>query len=42
MAVFELVDIGGTMKSNPVNANECISCSAFETICPEDAIKVID
>lgn len=42
VAVFEMKDVGGEEKSNPVNEGECIVCRACEVSCPESAIKVTE
>jgi len=42
VGVYEIVDVEGSQKSEPVNKDQCIICMACEVSCPESAIKVTE
>jgi 2-oxoglutarate ferredoxin oxidoreductase subunit delta len=42
VGVYELKNIGGSEKSQPVNKDQCILCRACEVSCPESAITITE
>jgi len=41
LEVYELVNIDGTLKANPVHQIDCIGCRNCELACPQGAIQII-